>query len=259
MNKIIKNQPKICPLYLHSLFFLISLRDGGFYIFFTLLALYRNNQIIASNKERSLIDEQETIAFLQSNGTPVSFNINKLVYFEQRQNKTTIFTTLGTSCITYSSLADHENSFGDKCIRINRNTLVFFDKILGFDQESLTVRDSKNGGTTMLYFFKNNPLAVYTILQKRITELEKKNAEKMQKTQNDNVNNDEKHKCDDVKIGILEEIRKNPGINAIKLFKNFETKTSLPTLRRRLQELTESDLIEFKGAAKTGGYYIVQP
>jgi len=247
--------------YIRYVLFMIIMRNVGFYIFFTLLSMYRNSQIDFLKKEKSLLQEKDTIVFLQSNKLPISFNINKIIYFEQRQNKTNIFTTFGTQHIIYSSLADQKSSFGDRCLKINRNTLVFYDKVVRYNQEYLTVKDPKNGGIKMLYFYKNNPLSVYEILQKKIPHLEAINNNfTPQKTFFDNVkaeNHDENVEIDHVKTAILEEIMKNPGINALKLFENLQQKTSLSTLRRKLKELKKLGKITYQGSDKRGGYYVV--
>ncbi|MCL2246724.1 MAG: LytTR family transcriptional regulator DNA-binding domain-containing protein, partial [Lentimicrobiaceae bacterium] len=161
-------------LYLRSLLLLLILRDGGFYFFFTLLSLYRNQLANTFKKESTLLQENETKVFMQTNGVSISFNTNKIVYFEQNKNKTTFYSTYGSRHTIYSSLSDQKLFFGDRCLKINRNTLVFYDKIVSFSQEYLTVKDSKNGGITPLYFFKNNPLTVYNTLQKKVPLLEQK-------------------------------------------------------------------------------------
>ena len=52
----------------------------------------------------------------------------------------------------------------------------------------------------------------------------------------------------------LTNIKKNEGINAIQLAKQF--KKGLATVERHLKILKDADYIEFKGASKTGGYYL---
>jgi Fic family protein len=54
---------------------------------------------------------------------------------------------------------------------------------------------------------------------------------------------------------ILAEIRANPGINTPALASMLNL--SLRTTQRHLQALTESGKIEFRGARKNGGYYLV--
>ena len=247
--------------YLRSLVLLIILRDGGFYFFFTLLSLYKNQKTNTLKMENTLLQEKNTKVFLQTNGVSISFNTNKIVYFEQNENKTTLYSTYGSHYTIYSSLSDQERSFGDRCIKINRNTLVFYDKIVSFNQEYLMVKDAKNGGTTPLTFFKNNPLTVYTTLQKKLPHLEQLEAVILpQKEDFDTVKenkDDENTKIWQCKMEILEEIKQNPGINSLKLFENLQKKISLRTLRRRLKELKADGKITYKGSDKTGGYFEV--
>ena len=54
---------------------------------------------------------------------------------------------------------------------------------------------------------------------------------------------------------ILSEIRVNPGINTPALASMLNL--SLRTTQRQLQALSESGKIEFRGARKNGGYYLV--
>lgn len=53
---------------------------------------------------------------------------------------------------------------------------------------------------------------------------------------------------------LLQLIESSPGLNAPALASSFNK--SLRTMQRYLKQLTDEDKIEFKGAAKNGGYYI---
>ena len=69
----------------------------------------------------------------------------------------------------------------------------------------------------------------------------------MNDTVNDTVNSKEKE--------VLKIIQKYPGLNSSKIAELI--KKSIPTAKRHLNSLVKSGLIEFRGAQKTGGYYII--
>jgi len=118
------------------------------------------------------------------------------------------------------------------------------------------VKDGKTKTEKSIPFFKKEAKDLLSVLRKKVPQLENKNVFFSIKNQNDTGNDDENNKIVIVKTRILEEIKQNPGINAIKLHKNLQTKQSIRTIKRRLKELTDSGLIQFQGADKTGGYYI---
>ncbi|MDD4210724.1 MAG: HTH domain-containing protein, partial [Bacteroidales bacterium] len=51
-------------------------------------------------------------------------------------------------------------------------------------------------------------------------------------------------------------IQSSPGINTTQLIK--EINVSKRTIERWIKELRKRNIIEFKGAPKTGGYYIIK-
>ena len=110
-----------------------------------------------------------------------------------------------------------------------------------------------------LYFFKNNPYSIFVLLQEKLPHLEQKNEKNSSK--NDifggvtHQNHDEKIKNDGVTALILEEIKKKEGIHVYQLAEIFKERISLRTIERRLKELREAGVIEFRGADKSGGYY----
>jgi len=65
-------------------------------------------------------------------------------------------------------------------------------------------------------------------------------------TVNDTINSKEKE--------VLKIIKQYPGLNSSKIAELINK--SVPTAKRYLNSLVRLDLIEFKGAQKTGGYYL---
>jgi len=239
---------------------MVTLRNGGFYLFFTVLGFHYYTKKNTLREKISIGKKKGIMSFIRCNNKDLVIDIDKIIYFQQKGNRTTIHTTSGKCFLVYNSLNLIEK-YSDILVRINRNAIVNYNKIISFTQNHLHIKESKHGKLVSLDYFKNNHSSIYLILQKTVPHLEKKNATIL--PQNgffENVfdeKNDENNKIVIVKAKILKEIKQNPGINAIKLHKNLQTKTSIRTIKRRLKELTDSGLIQFQGADKTGGYYIV--
>ena len=70
-------------------------------------------------------------------------------------------------------------------------------------------------------------------------------------TENDTVNDTVKSKEQEV----LNIIKQHPGLNSSKIAKLIER--SVPTTKRYLNSLVKLELIEFKGAQKNGGYFLI--
>ena len=249
------------PNFIRNVLFMIILRNSGFYLFFSMLGMYRHTKKNSLKKEQALFQKKRTMIIMPQNGIPIPSEIDKVIYFEQQKNQTKIYLTTGHSYTGYSSLHDIENLMGDKCQKINRNTIVLYDNITSFSTDHLLVKDYKKSGYTPLYYFKNNPSLIYSILQKRVPHLEQPEAIILpQKEDFDGVKikiDDEKVKNDGVNAMILEEILKNGGISVIRLAAIFKDQISKSTLERRLQSLKKSGKIVYRGSDKTGGYFVV--
>ncbi|MGL5786412.1 MAG: winged helix-turn-helix transcriptional regulator [Bacteroidales bacterium] len=53
---------------------------------------------------------------------------------------------------------------------------------------------------------------------------------------------------------VVETLKNQSGLNANDIA--FIVGKSIPTVKRYLSSLSKSDIIEFRGAPKTGGYYL---
>ena len=245
--------------YIYTVLLLIIFRNGGFYLFFTMLGLYRYTKKNAFTEKKAIMQKEGVASFLRCNRANIVLDISKIIYFQQEKNRTIIHTNSGKSYSIYSSLRDIEKYMGVRCFRISRETLVNYECITSYSHDYLVVKNSKSGGTKSLYFFKNNPSSVYTLLQKKLPQLEQKNETIAPK--NDAFGrvilqkNDEKIKNGRENILILEEIRKKGGIHVHQLAEIFKEQFSLRTLGRRLKELKDSGKIEFRGSDRTGGYF----
>ena len=95
--------------------------------------------------------------------------------------------------------------------------------------------------------FRSTPQGFFSELEYKVQKISVENITTFNEELNDGVN-------DGVKI-IYKLIQSSPGINTTQILKEIEV--SKRTLERWIRELRKRNIIEFKGAPKTGGYYIV--
>ncbi|MBP1631577.1 MAG: ArsR family transcriptional regulator [Bacteroidetes bacterium] len=72
---------------------------------------------------------------------------------------------------------------------------------------------------------------------------------------NDRVNELVNKPLNDNEISIISLLKITPGLNANEISEHI--KKSIPSVARYISSLKKRELIEFRGAAKTGGYYII--
>jgi hypothetical protein len=226
-----------------------------------MLGQNKYNREKAFAEKKAIIQKEGIISFFTCNKKQTTLKVSQIAYLYQNKNRTAIHTIDGKVSHTYSSLSAHKDSLGDKCLRINREVLVIYDNIVSYTHDSLLVIDNNNAHIKQFNFFKNKSYTIYSNLKQKLPHLEQKNNKIVK--QNDtfegiSYQNDDKNKTNDgINELILEEIRKKEGIYVSHLAEIFKKKFSKSTLERKLKELREDGLIEFRGAKKNGGYYIV--
>jgi len=243
--------------YLLLYLFVIFLRNGALWLFFTVLKLYQQTKANALTTEKEILKSSGFIVLWPLRGAPISININSISYFSHTKNFTFIHNQLGKVISIYSTLNNIQEYLGDFCLRINKENIITFKNIVSYNKERVIVKGGKAHPGKSLFFSKQNAESILSALRKEVPELEEKNAIFSNEKRNGIVNEDEKRGIGILKIEILEEIKQNPGINATKLFENLHKNTSIRTIKRRLKELKDSGKIEYKGSDKTGGYYLV--
>jgi len=124
-----------------------------------------------------------------------------------------------------------------------------------YNTEKITLLDKKPDKTATFYL-TNEKEKVFHTLKEKFQELEEKKIKNNQKNKNKGINEDEKSTIEGIKREILEEICNNPGIFGTKLEEKFKKKISSATLERKLKELSNLNLIEYRGSKKTGGYFV---
>ena len=243
--------------YLLNVLFLTFLRNAGYYLFFTILALYQQTKAEAFLEKKEILKDTGFIQLPTVQGKSILININFVCYFTQNKNDTFIHWTAGNPSHVYSSLNYIQSYLDEYCLRINRDTIITFTNIASYNEKEVIIVDGKTNNRKVLPFYKKHAESILSVLRVKVPELDEKNTISLKKTQVGNINNDEKVEVGNIKAEILEAISKKSDINALKLFEIFHDKITLRTLRRRLKELKDAGKIEYKGSNKTGGYDIV--
>jgi DNA-binding transcriptional ArsR family regulator len=255
------NAPFDISVFLFNTLSLIFLRNTGFYLIFTFLRLYLQTKDSALLDKKTVLKDTGFVLLQPFRGDPLTININVVSYFSQNKNYTFIHCTHGKPIPIYSSLNSIQNYLHDYCLRINKDIVITFTNIISYNKEGVMVKESKANVKQSFTFYKKSANEIFLTLRKKVPALEEKNDINYLKKQNDKINDDKKSKIDKIKTVILEEIYKHPSINTYDLIDILEEKTqtqiSESTIRRRLKELRDAGIIEYRGSYKTGGYYAV--
>jgi hypothetical protein len=247
--------------YLLNILFVIFLRDMSFYLFFSVLKLYMQTKANALLEKKAALKDTGLVLLLPLRGNPISININYVSYFAQKKNNTFIHNTVGKPIPIYSSLNYLKNYLMDYCLRINKDIIITFTNIISYNAKRVVIADGKRNTKKSFTFYKKSANEILCTLRKKVPELEEKND--LITLKNDisgginQINDDEKITHGGITELILEEIKKKEGIHVRQLAEFFKGRISLRTIERRVKELRENNVIEFRGANKNGGYYIV--
>ncbi|MCL2289805.1 MAG: LytTR family transcriptional regulator DNA-binding domain-containing protein [Bacteroidetes bacterium] len=243
---------------MRNILFVIFLRNAGFYLFFTVFKLYLQTKATALIEKKEALSHDGLILLLPLRGKPISININYVSYFSHERNLTFIHDTEGKASSIYSTLSNIQEYLGDSCLRVNKENIITFTNIISYNEREVIVKDGKDNKQSSLTYSKKDAQNILNTLREKVPSLEEKRIDKKKQNEGVNVQKDDgKCEFEGIKKLILEEINNFPGINTITLTQKFGKKSSLSTIERKLKELKESGLIEFRGAPKTGGYYPV--
>lgn len=246
--------------YLYNILFVLFLRDLGFYAVFTLIWRYVQAKANITSIKQEVLQSTGLVLLQPHRGDPISINIDFVSYFTQNKNYTFIHSIIGKSASIYSSLNSIQDYLKDYCLRINKDTIITFTNIINYNTNSVVVREDRNNAKKSLPFFKKDAEKILNTLREKVPELEEKN--KTTIPTNDifdgvtHQNSDEKIGNDGVNTLILEEIKRKEGIHVYQLAEIFKGRISLRTIERRLKELKDAGVIEFRGADKNGGYFV---
>jgi len=242
--------------YLYNIQFILFLRNSGFYLFFTVLGLYEQSKKKALTEKKVVLKDSGLILLMLHRENHISLNIKLISYFSHYKNRTLVHFNSGKTTSCYSSLDNLQNYLEDFCLRISKSHIITFTNIVSYNTESVTVKCKVPNRTVVLNYYKKNAQHILQVLREKVPELEEKMINKLLKNEFGNIKKDENTKFGNVNNEILEEIKKNPGINALKLYDNLHYQTSISTMRRSLKKLTDLGFIKFKGSKKTGGYSV---
>ena len=236
-----------------GLFFLISLLED---------AIQENVEINESLKRIN------NLIVVKSNNNKMihTIPISDIVYCQQEENYTYLFTTEGNKFNKNCSLSYFANQLGSRLVvRISRNIIVFYKHIHSFDDNSVYVKIS-NGesvvGFNITDAYRENAIKLLkthsTIpLQKsEVAELESDQS-KGQEELVENLRENEmslQMKEKQNTQSVLEFIQSHPDCKGSDIMDYFHT--SLSTVNRILAQLKEEGLIEYVGSKKTGGYRV---
>lgn len=189
--------------------------------------------------DRMLAEKTGNIAVEDVGGNTVLLKTNSILYCEQEENYTKIYSKDRQAFIRYGSLTKTLSLLGtESFMQINRKTIVLKKAIISYKNGMLWISgDEKPFEVTTAYqCIFSDPTAVKQYGEKTGGEPHQKGIQK------DKV--------------IFQLVIENPGISAVQLAS--KSKLSQSTINRHIARLKQQGLIEHVGANKTGGYRVVE-
>ena len=246
--------------YLLLYLFVVFLRNGSFYLFFTVLRLYQQSKKNRITDRETALKDTGTVIMMPIRGKQIALNIKQISYFSHKKNISFVHRVKGQAIAIYSTLANVQDYLGAYCLRINKENVITFSNIVNYNKERVIVKGGSDRNISLLYAKKDVPHILQT-LRLKAPDLEEKNATSTLKNDTfggvSNRKDDENNSIGGVKNQILEEIKKKEGMHVWQLAEIFEGRVSQRTIERRLKKLKEEGVIEFRGSDKNGGYHMV--
>lgn len=256
--------------YIFSVFFLISLRDASFWMFFFILCLYQGLEKSSANKEVAILEKNKVIAVLVNDSKAISIDINELSYIQCIKNKCRLYMKNSTVYEQYASLSHWEELLAPHgAIRINRDTLIMLSAVVSFTNDNILLIPSE---TNVAIYKGDKKNEIFNYLCKHIPSKRTVTPDKVIEgvlsgkngALNDEFKTDGALKFvnleeflaiiagDKEKISICRMIVFLPFSNAKDIAK--ETQIPYRTVTRKMQYLKENNIIQHKGARKNGNY-----
>ena len=198
----------------------------------------------------------------------VTIRLSDIVYCQQEENYTYIFTTDGSKYNRNCSLSSFAKELGDQLVvRISRGVFVFYKHIHSFDENNVYVKfidKEKPIGFLISNAYKENAMRLLkrntTPRQHHVNEF-LPNPEQTQRIEETiQISNEKESACqteerNNIQL-VLDYINGHPGCKGsdITLF----CRLSLSSVNRTLKQLRDEGLIEYVGSKKTGGYRVVE-
>lgn len=234
--------------YLMAMIINTSLRNAGFWAFFFILRMYEELNVLLSERDAFQLRENHSVSFADNKGKPVMLHIEQLSYIQCDRNVCIFYLKNGLKFKQYASLSQWEDLLVPQwAIRVNRDTLVLYDAIVSFTDDSLC----DTLGKQMIELYKGDRRKyVYEELMKRVPErCDVVNVTGRKEEQNMDLIMDEELTL------ICKKIAKQPYLNA----KALSEASSIPlrTMERKLSLLKEQGVIRYDGSARKGGYVLI--
>lgn len=266
----------ILNIYLLGVLKNIFLRDSAFICFFVLL---HTSYILmgALREERKMLSEKENkIVIMLNHNKLTTIDTDKIRYAQCDGNITTIYLKNGQSYKQYVSLATIEDCLSeDKCLRINRNTIVLYDSIDCYTVNGVFLQGMEK---PLPYYQKESEKVLSRLLIWNHKKFSKQSDPEIVRKKQDlaeleEILHDEnrpiggiggtflEEKCTDVSANrtmqsILDYIAEHPGCKVPEIAAG--TNQKIRTVERELRTLKAMGLVQFSGSKRYGGYRVVE-
>lgn len=254
----------------------IFLRDSAFICFFVLL---HTGYILMNTlkEEREMLSEKENkIVIMLNHNKLTTIDTDKIRYAQCDGNITTIYLKNGQSYKQYVSLSTIEDCLSeDKCLRINRNTLVMLDSIDCYTVNGVFLQGMEN---PLPYYQKESEKVLSRLLiwnhrkfsKQSDSEIMRKNHDLagLEEVSDDEIrqiggigaefleeNSDKSSDCEQLEK-VIQYIRLHSGckISDISTGTGFKFRT----VERLVHDLKTDGHICYKGSKRYGGYEAVE-
>jgi uncharacterized membrane protein len=236
-----------------GLFFLISLLED---------TIQENMEINDSMKRINNLIIAKSSNNKNKNNEMITISISDIVYCQQEENYTHIFTSDGEKYIRNCSLSTFAKQLGSQLVvRISRNAIVFYNHVNSFNDYSVYVELSTIKGIVgfpITDAYKDNALNLlkeHAPLQQEPEPGQAQGMVESVKSPAENVVSLQEKEEQNLQQA-LEFIKSHPDCKGNDIKKHFHV--SLSTVNRILKQLKQEGLIEYTGSKKTGGYRICQ-
>ncbi len=260
------------PYFYKIFIILLIIRDLCFLLFFFLMKLYRD--LLAKYKfERQVIAEKShTITVMESSKEARVIKIKDIVYLSYNQNYTKFHMLNGKVYSQYISLKNVESLLPQESyLRINKGNIVMLSHIADYNDSSVTLSIMEEGEQVVLQISPKEKDNILDRLKKSEKKFLKVSGHLDSITAKfDGVNSDEgvfltvENSGEEILLdekslesAIFDFILTHPNCKMIDINEAIHDK-STSSIERGIRRLKAGRFIEYRGATKNGGYYVVE-
>lgn len=220
-------------------------------------SLKRINNLVIANNDNS-----------NNKNKTITIPLNDIVYCQQEENYTYLFTTDGNKYNKNCSLSNFANQLGNQLVvRISRSIIVFYKHVYSYDNNTVYVvysNKEKVVGFKITDAYKDNAVKLLKKhtkpqLHSESTEDEPNEAQYLEesvKIINEKETNPQTKKGKNAQL-VLEYINSHSNCKGSDIANHFHVSQS--TVNRTLKQFRKQGLIEYVGSKKTGGYRVIPP